>query len=325
MGPKPRVLDMNSISVLQVGPLMPVVQETIARDYGAVRLPDAPEERAGFLAREGGTFEVAVTSGRFGVGTELMRALPNLRAVVNFGVGYDTTDVAQAVERGITVTNTPDVLNDCVADTAIALYVDLLRGTSAADRYVRRGDWLSKGNFPLATKASGRKVGILGLGRIGKVIARRLEGFDCEISYHSRNPVAGTSYRYAASPRELAEGCEVLIVAAAGGAGSARLVDAGVIEALGPRGYLINIARGSVVDQDALVDALLSGRLAGAGLDVFVDEPKVPEDLLALDNVVLLPHVGSGTHETRAAMADLTLANLRSIVETGSALSPVHP
>jgi len=325
MGPEPRVLDMKNIAVLQVGPLMPVVQETIISDYGAVRLPDAPAERADFLRQHGGTFDVAVTSGKFGVGTDLMRALPNLRAVINFGVGYDTTDVAQAFERGIIVSNTPDVLNDCVADTALALYVDVLRGISAADRFVRRGDWLRKGNFPLATKASGRKVGILGLGRIGKVIARRLEGFDCEISYHSRNPVAGVDYRYAASPRDLATGCEVLIVAAAGGPGSTGLVDAGVIEALGPRGYLINIARGSVVDQDALVDALLSGRLGGAGLDVFVDEPKVPQDLLELDNVVLLPHLGSGTHETRAAMADLTLANLRSYAETGSAVTPVHP
>jgi lactate dehydrogenase-like 2-hydroxyacid dehydrogenase len=316
---------MKNIAVLQVGPLMASVQESITSGYGAVRLPDTPEEREGFLQLHGSTFEVAVTSGKVGVGTELMRALPSLRAIINFGVGYDTTDVAQAFERGITVSNTPDVLNDCVADTAIALYMDVLRGISAADRYVRRGDWLSKGNYPLATKASGRKVGILGLGRIGKVIAKRLEGFDCEISYHSRNPVDGVDYTYAGSPRELAAGCDVLIVAAAGGPESAKLMDAEVIEAIGPDGYLINIARGSVVDEDALVSALLAGRLAGAGLDVFADEPKVPEDLLALDNVVLLPHLGSGTNETRAAMADLTLANLRSFVDTGSVLTEVLP
>ncbi|MFY9635368.1 MAG: 2-hydroxyacid dehydrogenase, partial [Cellulosimicrobium cellulans] len=237
----------------------------------------------------------------------------------------DTTDVAQAAERGIAVSNTPDVLNDCVADTAMALYLDVLRQTSAADRFVRRGDWLGKGNFPLATKASGKRVGILGLGRIGRVIARRLEGFDCAISYHSRNPVDGVAYEYKASPRDLAEGCDVLIVAAAGGPDSARLVDAGVIEALGPNGYLINIARGSVVDEDALVAALLGGRLAGAGLDVFADEPKVPEDLLALDNVVLLPHLGSGTHETRAAMAELTLANLRRFAAEGTLVTAVQP
>ena len=315
---------MKNIAVLQVGPLMPAVQEPLTSDYGAVRLPDSPAEREAFLERHGGSFEVAVTSGKVGVGSDLMRALPNLRAVINFGVGYDATDVAQAVERGITVSNTPDVLNDCVADTAIALYLDVLRGVSAADRYVRRGNWLSSGNFPLATKASGKKVGILGLGRIGRVIARRLEGFDCEISYHSRNQVEEVSYRYAASPRELAAGCDVLIVAAAGGPGSAKLVDADVINAIGPKGYLINIARGSVVDEDALVAALLAGRLAGAGLDVFAEEPKVPEDLLALESVVLLPHLGSGTHETRAAMAELTLANLHSFVTTGAVLTAVR-
>ncbi|WP_458782362.1 2-hydroxyacid dehydrogenase [Arthrobacter sp. D3-16] len=316
---------MKNIAVLQVGSLMPIVQESIRSEYGAVRLPDVPEERNAFLKLHGGSFEVAVTSGKVGVGTELMRALPNLRAVINFGVGYDTTDVAQALKRGIAVSNTPDVLNDCVADTAIALYLDVLRGISAADRYVRCGDWLSKGNYPLATKASGRKVGILGLGRIGKVIAKRLEGFDCEISYHSRNPVEGVSYAYASSPKELAAGCQVLIIAAAGGPESAKLVDAEVIEALGPQGHLINIARGTVVDEDALVSALLEGRLAGAGLDVFADEPKVPVDLLALDNVVLLPHLGSGTNETRAAMADVTLANLRSFVTTGAVLTKVQP
>ena len=315
---------MKNTAVLQVGPLMPTVQESIRSEYDAVRLPDSAPEREDFLQHHGGSFEVAVTSGKVGVGPDLMRALPNLRAVINFGVGYDTTDAAQAARRGITVSNTPDVLNDCVADTAIALYLDVLRRVSAADRFVRRGDWPAKGNFPLATKASGKRVGILGLGRIGRVIARRLEGFDCDISYHSRNPVDRVGYEYKASPRELASGCDVLIVAAAGGSGSAKLVDADVIEAIGPNGYLINIARGSVVDEDALVAALLAGQLAGAGLDVFAEEPKVPEDLLALDNVVLLPHLGSGTHETRAAMAELTLANLRQFVATGSVLTAVQ-
>lgn len=314
---------MNNTAVLQVGPLMPTVQDAIVGDYGALRLPDSTAGQEVFLRTHAESFEVAVTSGKVGVGTDLMRALPNLRAVINFGVGYDSTDSAQAAARGITVSNTPDVLNDCVADTAIALYLDVLRQTSAADRYVRRGEWPTTGNFPLATKASGKRVGILGLGRIGKAIARRLEAFDCTIAYHSRNKVAGVSYEYAPSPHELAAGCDVLIVAAAGGPESVRLVDADVIEAIGPHGYLINIARGSVVDEEALVAALLAGRLAGAGLDVFADEPKVPEDLLALDNVVLLPHLGSGTHETRVAMAELTLANLRSFLTTGSVLTAV--
>lgn len=302
---------------------MQAVQDTVAGVYGAVRLPDSAADQAEFLEHRGHTFDVAVTSGRFGVGTELMRALPNLKAVVNFGVGYDTTDTRQATERGIAVSNTPDVLNDCVADTAVALYVDVLRRTSAADRYVRRGDWVRKGNFPLATKASGKRVGILGLGRIGKVIARRLEGFDCTISYHNRKKAAGVTYDYASSPVELARKSDVLIVAAAGGPESVHVVDREVIEALGPRGYLINIARGSVVDEQALVAALLAGHLGGAGLDVFADEPKVPQDLLSLDNVVLLPHLGSGTNETRAAMAELTLANLAQFAADGILVTPV--
>ena len=322
--PEPTVQGMNNnVAVLQVGPLMQTVQDTVANVYGAVRLPASAADEAEFLEQRGHTFDVAVTSGRFGVGTELMRALPNLRAVVNFGVGYDTTDTRQAAERGIAVSNTPDVLNDCVADTAVALYVDVLRRTSAADRYVRRGDWARKGNFPLATKASGKRVGILGLGRIGKVIARRLEGFDCTINYHNRKKAPGGPYEYASSPVELARNADVLIVAAAGGPESVHVVDHDVIEALGPNGYLINIARGSVVDEQALVAALLDGRLGGAGLDVFADEPKVPQDLLSMDNVVLLPHLGSGTNETRAAMAELTLANLAQFAADGTLVTPV--
>lgn len=322
--PEPTVQGMNNnVAVLQVGPLMQTVQDTVANVYGAVRLPASAADEAEFLEQRGHTFDVAVTSGRFGVGTELMRALPNLRAVVNFGVGYDTTDTRQAAERGIAVSNTPDVLNDCVADTAVALYVDVLRRTSAADRYVRRGDWARKGNFPLATKASGKRVGILGLGRIGKVIARRLEGFDCTINYHNRKKAPGVPYEYASSPVELARNADVLIVAAAGGPESVHVVDHDVIEALGPNGYLINIARGSVVDEQALVAALLDGRLGGAGLDVFADEPKVPQDLLSMDNVVLLPHLGSGTNETRAAMAELTLANLAQFAADGTLVTPV--
>ncbi len=310
-------------TVLQVGPLMPVVQDTICQDHDAVQLPAGAAEQARFLAERGADFTVAVTSGRVGVGTGVMRALPNLRAVVNFGVGYDTTDVEQAVERGIGVSNTPDVLNDCVADTAIALYLDVLRGISAADRYVRRGDWEAKGNFPLTRQTSNRAVGIVGLGRIGTVIARRLEAFNCTITYHNRSEVEGSPYKYVSSLQELARGSDVLIVVAAGGDGSRQLINAAVLEQLGPKGYLVNVARGSLVDQAALIDALMSGTIAGAGLDVFAEEPAVPAELLRLDNVVLLPHVASATHETRAAMAALTLANLRKFLAEGTLETPV--
>ena len=314
---------MTTNAVLQVGPLLPALQDAVTDEFGAVRLPETALERSAFLADRKAEFTVAVTSGRFGVGPELMAELPNLRAVVNFGVGYDTTDVTQAKERGIAVSNTPDVLNDCVADTAVGLYLDVLRRFTASDRYVRRGDWAAKGNFQLAVKASGKRVGIVGLGRIGRVIARRLEGFDCVIAYHNRRPVNGVNYEYVDSLIELARRSDALIVATAGGPESAGLISAEVIEALGADGYLINIARGSVVDERALIEALSDGRLAGAGLDVFAEEPVVPQKLLALDNVVLLPHVGSGTHETRAGMGQLTLANLRRFISDGTLETPV--
>jgi len=307
--------------VLQVGPLMPIVQTAIADEHDAVRLPDGTDRQA-FLADHGFEFTVAVTSGKIGVGSELMAALPNLRAVVNFGVGYDTTDVAQARSRGILISNTPDVLNDCVADTALALLLDVFRRTTAADRFVRRGDWL-RGNFPLASKLSGKSIGIVGLGRIGTAIAHRLEGFNCVISYHNRRPVPGVGYRYVDTLVELAKTSDALIVAAAGGAGSVKLINSEVIAALGPHGFLINIARGTVVDEAALTAALLSGELGGAGLDVFEDEPNVPTALLALENVVLLPHLASGTIETRAAMAELTLANLDQFLTAGTLRTPI--
>jgi lactate dehydrogenase-like 2-hydroxyacid dehydrogenase len=242
---------------------------------------------------------------------------------VNFGVGYDTTDVEAAAARGIAVSNTPDVLTDCVADTAVGLMIDTLRQFAAADRYVRAGQWPVAGNYPLTRQVSNTRVGIIGLGRIGGAIAKRLSAFGCTISYHNRRPVEGSPYEYVASPVELAGGVDVLIVAAAGGSGTKELVDGDVLDALGANGYLINIARGSVVDEQALVAALTEGRLAGAGLDVFADEPNVPEPLLSMDNVVVLPHLGSGTVQTRAAMEQLTLRNLAGFLESGELVTPV--
>lgn len=310
-------------AVLQVGPLKPSLERTLAEDYAAAVLPDSAAERADFLTRRGAEFTAAVTSGRTGVDADLMSALPNLGAVINFGVGYDTTDVAAAETRGVGVSNTPDVLTDCVADTAVGLMIDTLRQFSASDRYVRAGRWPVDGNYPLTRQVSNTRVGIIGLGRIGKAIALRLSAFGCRISYHNRHAIADSPYLYEASPLDLASNVDVLVVAAAGGEGTRGLVSREVIEELGPRGYLINIARGSVVDQDALVDALLNGKLAGAGLDVFADEPKVPEELFALNNVVLLPHVASGTEQTRAAMEALTLRNLDSFLATGKLVTPV--
>lgn len=308
--------------VLQVGPLKPSLAETLRNTYDALVLPDG-SERAAFLAEHGAGIRAAVTSGRTGVNAELMAALPNLGAVVNFGVGYDTTDVDAAAARNVIVSNTPDVLSDCVADTAVGLLIDVLRQFSAADRYLRAGRWPADGNYPLTHKVSGSRVGIIGLGRIGNAIATRLTAFGCSISYHNRNERTDSPYEYVASPVELARQVDVLVIAAAGGNATRNLVDRDVLDALGPNGYLVNIARGSVVDEDALVEALADGRLAGAGLDVFVDEPNVPEPLLTMDNVVLLPHVGSGTVETRAAMEALTLANLDKFLQSGELVTPV--
>jgi lactate dehydrogenase-like 2-hydroxyacid dehydrogenase len=312
----------SSRRVLQVGPLKPSLAETLRTSYDAQVLPDGPE-RPTFLAEHGDTIAAVVTSGRTGVDAGLMSALPNLGAVVNFGVGYDTTDIEAAATRNVVVSNTPDVLSDCVADTAVGLLIDAMRQFSAADRYVRAGRWVADGNYPLTHKVSGSRVGIIGLGRIGQAIATRLVGFGCLISYHNRREVADSPYTYVESAVELARQVDVLIVAAAGGSGTRHLVDRDVLDAIGPDGYLVNIARGSVVDEDALVEALTEGKLAGAGLDVFTDEPKVPEALLSMDNVVLLPHVGSGTIETRAAMEALTLANLDKFLESGELVTPV--
>jgi lactate dehydrogenase-like 2-hydroxyacid dehydrogenase len=314
---------MSNRPVLQVGPLKPSLAQTLKDDYAAYVLPDDPAERDEFLASHGSEIRAVVTSGRTGADAALMAALPNLGAIVNFGVGYDTTDVDAAAARGVGVSNTPDVLNDCVADTAVGLMIDTLRHFSASDRYVRAGRWPVDGNYPLTRQVSNTRVGIIGLGRIGSAIAKRLSAFGCTISYHNRREVEGSPYTYVGSPVELAAGVDVLVVAAAGGSGTKKLVSSDVIDALAPRGYLINIARGSVVDEQALVSALADGRLAGAGLDVFADEPNVPEALLAMDNVVLLPHVGSGTVETRAAMEDLTLRNLAGFLESGQLVTPV--
>lgn len=312
----------SATRVLRVGALKPDLVEALATTYDALVLPDAGPGRDTFLGAHGADVRAVVTSGRFGVDRGLMEALPSLEAIVSFGVGYDTTDVGAAVERGVQVSNTPDVLTDCVADTALGLTLDVLRRFSAADRWVRAGSW-GGGDFPLTHRVSGKRVGILGLGRIGQAIATRFEGFGCPIGYHSRSEVAGTSYSYYDSPAALAAAVDVLVVATSGGAGTAGLVDRTVLEALGPEGYLVNIARGTVVDEDALVDLLVSGGLAGAGLDVFAQEPRVPSALLGMDNVVLLPHLASGTVETRADMSRLTLDNLDSWLEHGKLLTPV--
>jgi lactate dehydrogenase-like 2-hydroxyacid dehydrogenase len=294
--------------VLQIGPLLGALEVRLAADYDLVQLWKQPDPAA-YLARHGGEFSGLVTSARYGADKKLFDAMPALEVVTSFGVGLDAFDLEAARARGIAIGYTPDVLNDCVADTAFALVMDVARRFSAADRFVRGGKW-PQGNYPLATKVSGKRMGILGLGRIGRIIARRASGFDMAVRYHNRRAVPDVPFAYEPSLEALATWADFLVIASAGGEASRGLVSAAVLDALGPQGYLVNIARGSVVDEAALVAALEVGRIAGAGLDVFENEPNVPPALLGLDNVVLLPHVASNTHETRAAISQRVLDNL---------------
>jgi lactate dehydrogenase-like 2-hydroxyacid dehydrogenase len=277
-------------------------------------------DRAAFLAARGAEFVGAVTSAQIGADAATLQALPRLQVLSSFGVGLDRIDLEAAHARGVAVGYTPDVLNDCVADTAFGLLIDVARGFSAADRYVRRGDWL-RAPFPLTRKVSGARLGLVGMGRIGRTIAQRSTGFEMDIRYHSRRPVVDVAWSHEPDLTALARWADFLVVITAGGPATRHLVDAAVLEALGPDGFLINVARGSVIDEEALVAALVERRIGGAGLDVFADEPRVPVALMALDNVVLLPHVASGTHETRQAMADRVFDNLQGWFAEGRLLS----
>ncbi|MEU9064982.1 2-hydroxyacid dehydrogenase [Streptomyces sp. NPDC048430] len=308
-------------TVLQVAPLLPALEGALAEHFHTVRLPELSDPAA-YVRDHGKDVVAAVTSARAGVSDALMDALPRLGAIVHFGVGYETTDVVRARARGIDVSNTPDVLTDCVADLAVGALIDVMRRMSAADRYVRAGGW-ADAPFPLTSRMSGKRVGVLGLGRIGRAVAQRLDGFGVQVSYCTRSPVAGFGYRYLPTAEALAESCDALVVTVAGGRGTEGLVSAAVLDALGPQGYLVNVARGSVVDEPALVAAVEAGRIAGAALDVFTDEPNVPPALLGSDRVVLLPHIASATRETRAAMGDLTLRNVRRFMTEGVLLTPV--
>jgi len=279
---------------------------------------------AAHLAAHGADYEALVTSAAVGVDAALLARLPQLKVISSFGVGLDKIDLAAARARGVAVGYTPDVLNDCVADTAWGLLIDVARGFSAADRFVRRGEW-AQGPYRLGRKVSGARLGIVGMGRIGRAIAQRSTGFEMPVRYHTRTPVAGLPWPHEPSLIELARWADFLVLITAGGAGTRHLVNAAVLDALGPQGYLINVARGSVVDEAALVCALSEQRIAGAGLDVFENEPHVPPALLSLDNVVLLPHVASATVQTRQAMADRVFDNLQSFMTQGRLLSAVPP
>ncbi len=314
---------MSKVDILMTAPMMPVTIEALDKAFNLHKLWEQADPES-FLRDIGPRIRGVATSTLYGrVGRALFEPLPNLEIVSSFGVGYDNVDVAEAASRNIIVTNTPDVLNDEVADLTLGLLLATLRKIPQADRYLRDGHWL-KAPFPLSPTLRGRKVGIVGLGRIGKAIAKRLEGFGVSIAYHGRNRQADVAYAYHPTLLGMAEDCDVLIAITPGGAATQNLINADILKALGPNGVLINVARGSVVDEQALIDALQSGTILAAGLDVYPDEPRVRQELIDMEQVVLLPHIASASVHTRNAMSQLVADNLLSWFEGKGPLTPVQ-
>jgi lactate dehydrogenase-like 2-hydroxyacid dehydrogenase len=312
----------GKIEVLLSGPPKPTIVNGLA-PFTVHRLADAKDRDA--LLKEIGprvrAMAVSVSSDK--IGPELMSKLPKLEIVSTFAVGYDHVDVKWAAEHGITVTNTPKVLNEEVADTALGLILCTVREFPQAERYLRAGKWLERA-YPL-TKATlrDRTVGMVGMGAIGQAIARRLEAMKVPVVYHSRRPAAGVSYKHYPNLVEMARDVDILVAMTPGGAATQNLINAEVLKALGPTGIFINMARGSVVDEPALVKALQDKTIMSAGLDVFVREPQVPAELMAMENVVLFPHLGSGSVYTRTQMDQLVVDNLLAWAEGKGPLTPV--
>jgi hydroxypyruvate reductase len=306
--------------VLLVARLYGPTQAELEASHAVHRWWEA-SDRAALLEAIAPRTEIVVTTGGAGASRELMERLPRLRLIACFGVGVDAIDLAAARERGIAVTNTPDVLTDDVADLAVGLMIAALRGIAAADRYVRAGRW-KQGAMPLQSKVTGKRVGIVGMGRIGQAIARRAAAFDMPIAWNGPR-TKELPWRYEPDLVALARSVDVLIAACPGGAATRGLISRAVLQALGPRGVFVNIARGSVVDQAALVELLTRRELGGAGLDVYDDEPNVPAELLTLDHVVLQPHQASATAGTRAAMGQLVLDNVAAWVAGRPLQTPV--
>jgi lactate dehydrogenase-like 2-hydroxyacid dehydrogenase len=299
---------MKEVEILSVANIAGFPFDRLEREFTVYRLWQAPD-KARLLAEVAPRIRGIQATGSATVDAAMIDRLPKLEIIACCGVGYDGIDVAAARRRKVIVTNTPDVLNDAVADLAMGLLIAAARGIATGDRFVRAGRWLS-GNLPLQKHVSGKRLGIVGMGRIGRVIAKRAAGFDLRIAYHARHKVADVPFPHYARLVDLARDSDFLLLIVPGGKGTFHLVNEEVLRALGPKGILVNIARGSVVDEQALVRCLQEGALGGAALDVFEDEPRVPEALWKMDNVVLVPHIGSHTHETRAAMGDLTIDNL---------------
>lgn len=307
--------------IVQLASLGNEMDAALAQRYAVLPLWGEADPQARLAEAPEAT--VLVTSVRRGLQRAWLEPLPHLAAVCSWGVGYETLDLPAARERGIVLSNTPRVLDNCVADLAWALMLSTARRTSAGDRYVKNGQWKTIGAFPLSTRVWGKRLGVVGLGRIGTAIARRAAGFDMEVRYHNSRQRPDAAYEYEASLLKLAEWADFLVLACPGGPQTRHIVNRAVLQALGPTGILVNIARGSVVDETALVEALERGELGGAGLDVVDNEPNVPPALLSMDNVTLMPHVGSATSETRADMARLVRDNVDSFLQSGRLLTPI--
>jgi lactate dehydrogenase-like 2-hydroxyacid dehydrogenase len=301
-----------SVDILMMGPMRPIEQRLTEPEFSLHKLWQV-DDRAGFLREMGPKIRgVVAYSGAALVDAEIFAGLPNLEIIGNMGVGYDSIDIGLAKARGVAVTNAGAANAVDVAEHAFGLILDVGRNIAAGDRYVRAGRWAKEGRMPMGHRVSGRVLGILGMGHIGFEIAKRAAAFDMLVFYHNRHRRTDTGHAYVASALELARQADILVVATPGGDGTRHLVDRAVLDALGPEGIIVNIARGTVIDEAELVAALTTGRLAGAGLDVFADEPNVPPALFELANVVLQPHQSGATYEGVTAAIDILIANLRN-------------
>ncbi|MGB7976823.1 MAG: 2-hydroxyacid dehydrogenase [Roseiarcus sp.] len=314
---------MKALDVLMPAKGMDLIEDQISARLPLHRLWLEPNPDL-WLAEWGPRIRaIAMTGGHAPLDEAYMRQFPKLEIISSFGVGYDNIDAKAAARLGITVTNTPGVLDDEVADTALGLMIMTVRQLPQSERYLRAGNWTAKGNFPLSPSLGGRTVGIFGLGRIGKAIAKRIDAFGLPIAYHSRHEQADVPYRYYSSLIDMAKAVDILVVIAPGGPATRHIINAEVLQALGPDGVLINVARGSLVDEKALIEALRNKTILAAGLDVFENEPSVPQELIALENTVLLPHVGSASVRTRRAMAECVVSNLFAWADSKPPLTPV--
>lgn len=309
------------IELLLTAPMARVAEALSTAPFKLHRLWEAKDQDR-FLAEVGPRIHGIAAGGHLTINAALTDRMPALEIIANFGVGYDRIDAHNAASKGLIVTNTPDVLNEEVADLTLGLLLCTVRNLPQGDRFVREGRWTSS-NFPLSSSLQQRTVGIVGLGRIGKAIAKRLDAFGVTVVYYGRSEQKDVQRRYYASLTGMAHDVDTIIVCAPGGKETENLVNAAVLEALGPNGILINVARGSLVDERELIAALKKGTILAAGLDVFADEPRVPAELIALQNVVLLPHVGSASHLTRDAMGQLVADNLISWFEGRGPITPV--